>query len=131
MFQHNFTTFPFIPLPDSFATLSRFLVLYCLSFVQMVQPMRCHFACLQMATLSLTASLLERCQCFPREDVFLIFTLGSVRENTVCRGSIDPYTPESRECIGYYDLCSYVDHVIQYHPYSLPVDTKKYIPTVR
>ena len=42
---------------------------------------------------------MEHSQCFPREDVFLIFTLGSVRGNTVPRGGIDPYTPGSRECI--------------------------------
>ena len=28
MFQHNFTTFTFIPLPDSIATLILFLVIY-------------------------------------------------------------------------------------------------------
>jgi len=86
-------------------TICMIFCLYCLSFVQMVQPMWCHFACLHMSPLSLSASLLEHCQCFPREDVFLIFALGSVRGNTVPRGSIDPYTPRSRECIGYYDLC--------------------------
>ena len=43
--------------------------------------------------------------CTPRpKDVFLISALGSVRENTVPRGSIDTYTPGSTECIGYYDL---------------------------
>ena len=44
-----------------------------------------HFACLQMSTLCLLVSLLERYQCFPREDVCLIFVLGSVSRNTVPR----------------------------------------------
>ena len=35
--------------------------------------------------LILSASLLEYCQCFLREDVFLIFVLGSVSRNTVPR----------------------------------------------
>ena len=38
-----------------------------------------------MSTISFFASLLEHCQCFPREDVFLILALGSVRGNTVPR----------------------------------------------
>ena len=38
-----------------------------------------------MSTISLYASLLEHCECFPREDVFLILALGSVRGNTVPR----------------------------------------------
>ena len=38
-----------------------------------------------MTTISFFASLLEHCQCFPREDVFLILALGSVRGNTVPR----------------------------------------------
>ena len=42
-----------------------------------------------MSTLSLSASLLEHCQCSPREDVFLIFAIGSVRGNTVPRDSIE------------------------------------------
>ena len=28
---------------------------------------------------------MKHCECFPREDVFLIFALGSVRGNTVPR----------------------------------------------
>ena len=38
-----------------------------------------------VSTISFFASLLEHCQCFPREDVFLILALGSVRGNTVPR----------------------------------------------
>ena len=38
-----------------------------------------------ISTMSHFASLLEHCQCFPREDVFLIFVQGSVRGNTVPR----------------------------------------------
>ena len=45
-----------------------------------------HFACLQMSTLWLFISLLEHYQCFPHEDVCLIFILGSVSRNTVPRG---------------------------------------------
>ena len=101
--------------------------LYCLCIVWLVQPLWWHFACLQMSTLCLSASLLEHFQCFPREDVFLISALGSVRGNTVPRGSIEPYTPGSRECIGYYDLCRSCHSISS----LLPVDTKKYIPTVR
>ena len=44
-----------------------------------------HFACLQMSSLCLLVSLLERYQCFPREDVCLIFVLWSVSRNTVPR----------------------------------------------
>ena len=33
----------------------------------------------------LSASLLEHCQYFPREDMCLIFALGSVSRNTVLR----------------------------------------------
>ena len=39
-----------------------------------------------MSTLCLFVSLLEPYQCFPREDVCLIFVLGSVSRNTVPRG---------------------------------------------
>ena len=38
-----------------------------------------------MSTLCLFASLLEHCQCFPREDVCLIFALESASRNTVPR----------------------------------------------
>ena len=52
----------------------------------MAQPAICwHFACFQMSTFCLLVSLLERYQCFPREDVCLIFVLGSVSRNTVPR----------------------------------------------
>ena len=77
--------------------------------------------------LILSASLLEYCQCFLREDVFLIFAIGSVWGNTVPRDSIETYTPGSRECIGEYDLCRSCHSISP----LLPVDTKKYIPTVR
>ena len=72
-----------------------------------------------MFTLSLSASLLEHCQCFPREDVFLIFAPGNVRGNTVPRGSIDPYTPRTPGpgAGSVLDIMISVDHVIQYHPY--------------
>ena len=64
-----------------------------------------------MSALSLSASLLEHFQhC---QDVFLIFALEIVRGNTVPRGSIDPYTPGSGECFGYYDFRRSC-HVIQY-----------------
>ena len=53
-----------------------------------------------ISTVGHFASLLENCHCLPREDVFPIFALGSVRGNTVPRDSIDTYTPGSRECIG-------------------------------
>ena len=56
-----------------------------------------------MSALRIFTSLLEHCQCFPREDVFLISALGSVRGNTVPRDSIDTYTLGSRGGIGYYD----------------------------
>ena len=56
-----------------------------------------------MSALRISASLLEHCQCFLREDVFLISALGSVRGNTVPRDSIDTYTLGSRGGIGYYD----------------------------
>ena len=59
--------------------------------------------------------------------MLLIFAQGSVRGNTVPRDSIDMYTPGSRECIGYYDLCRSCHSISS----LLPVDTKKYIPTVR
>ena len=53
-----------------------------------MSPYSCCFdillAC-NMSTISFFASLLEHCQCFPREDVFLILALGSVRGNTVPR----------------------------------------------
>jgi len=37
------------------------------------------FAC-NISAMSYFTSLLEHCKCFPREDVFPIFSLGSVRE---------------------------------------------------
>jgi len=45
-----------------------------------LQPLSWHFACLRYIINELLSSLPEHCQCFPREDVFPIFSLGSVRE---------------------------------------------------
>ena len=58
-----------------------------------------HFVCLQMSTLCLSASL----QCFPSDDVFLIFALGSVSRYTV--PTVPIHSLGSSACIGYYDLC--------------------------
>ena len=49
-----------------------------------------------MSTLSLSASLLEHCQCFPREDVFLIFAQGSVSGNTVPGAVFDNTLPREQ-----------------------------------
>ena len=38
-----------------------------------------------MSAMKQFASLQEHCHCFPREDVFLVFALGSVWRNTVPR----------------------------------------------
>ena len=45
-----------------------------------LQPLSWHFACLRHIINELLSSLPEHCQCFPREDVSPIFSLGSVRE---------------------------------------------------
>ena len=47
--------------------------------------------------MSYSASLLEHCQCFPREDVFLVFALGSVRRNTVPRDVFPCTLPRTQE----------------------------------
>ena len=59
--------------------------IYWLSFDFSLQPLLWHFACLQISTMSHSASLLEHWQCFPREDVSLVFALGSLPGNTVPR----------------------------------------------
>ena len=64
-----------------------------------------HFACLQMSTLCKFVSLMEHYQCFPSEDMCLIFVLGSVSRNTVPWGVFPNTPPREQEC-----------HVIQYHP---------------
>ena len=47
----------------------------------------------------------RECSWYSPKGVYLIFAQGSVRGNTVPRGSIDPYSPGSRDGIGYYDPC--------------------------
>ena len=45
-----------------------------------LQPLSWHIACLRHIINELLSSLPGHCQCFPREDVSPIFSLGSVRE---------------------------------------------------
>ena len=56
-----------------------------LSFCLISQPLLWQFVGLQLSTMSYSASLPEHWQCFPREDVFLVFSLGSVWGNIVPR----------------------------------------------
>ena len=87
-----------------------------------------------MSTISFFASLLEHCQCFPREDVFLILALGSVWGNTVPRAVFLRTLPRAQEV--YWILWSLwiissdinpVDSEYQeIHPYSaLNIDSVK------
>ena len=52
-----------------------------------------------MSPLSYSASLLEHCQCFPREDVFLILALGCVLRNTVSWAVFPDILPVASEYI--------------------------------
>ena len=68
-------------------------------------------------------------QCFPHEDVCLIFVLGSVSRNTVPRGVFPNTLPREQEVyrnISEYDLwrsCHLISSLF-------PLNIKKYIPTV-
>ena len=77
-----------------------------------------HFAFLQMSTLCIFVSLLEHYQCFPREDVCLIFVLEILSQ----------YTPKGAGSV--LDNIISEDHVIQYHPCCHWISSKKNIPTV-
>ena len=61
-------------------------------------------------------------QCFPHEDVCLIFVLGSVSRNTVPRGVFPNTLPREQEVYHVLDNMIFEDHVIQYqevHTYSV------------
>ena len=49
-------------------------------FIFMLQPCFDILLACNISSMSHFASLPEHCQCYPREDVFPIFSLGSVRE---------------------------------------------------
>ena len=75
-----------------------------LSFCLISQPLLWQFASLQLSTMSYSASLLEHWQCFPREDVFLVFSLGSVRGNTIPRDVFPCTLPRAQGV--YWTTCS-------------------------
>ena len=67
-------------------------------FVWLAQPTICwHFACLQMSTLFLFVSLLEHYQCFPLENVCVIFVPWSISRNTVPWGVFSNTLPREQE----------------------------------
>ena len=62
-----------------------FWMFRCLGIDFPLQLLFWHLLACDISAMSHFASLLEHFQCFPREDVFLIFSLGSVCGNTVPR----------------------------------------------
>ena len=56
-----------------------------------------HIACLEMSILCLFVSLTEHFQCFPSEDVCLIFVLWECIKKYCLKGVISQYTPEEQE----------------------------------
>ena len=85
-------------------------------------------ACQQMSSLCLFASLLEHCQCFPCEDVCLIFALESASRNTVPRAIFPNTLPRGQ---GVYWIIWSLEIISFGIAPLLAGNTKKYIPTVR
>lgn len=79
-----------------------------LTFVNLIKVSLWQYAFMQMFTSCSPASKPKKCQCLMCENVFLIFTLGSVSRNTVAWAVFPNTLP--RDNI----MCE--DHVIQYHP---------------
>ena len=123
--QYILRSIPFVSV--YIKTISIRFWVYWLSFVHFSQPLLWHFACLQISTKSPSASLLEHCQCFPREDVFLVFALGSVWGNTVPRDIFPCTLPRTQ---GVYWISSNINPVAseyqEIHSYSaLIIDSVK------
>jgi len=81
-----FTQFILRGIPFEFFTSKQFLSGFVYNVKVLMSPYSYCFdillAC-NMSSISFYTSLLEHCQCFPREDVFLILALGKIRGNTV------------------------------------------------